>query len=387
MPMPEPLRERGLIVSAATPDSPRPQPRTEWRRDPLVDRWVIFSTARNDRPQPLCPQETGLEEVPPSAEENPFLAGQEQETPSELWAIREPDSKPDDPRWHVRAVPNRYPAVTPRSPESMHAVRRFFQELHAAAETQPADSEHDRIHKACDGVGHHELIVESPYYESRLGRLPAKQIERVLLTWQQRLRALRSSPGIAHAMLFKNVGAAAGASLPHGHSQIIGLPMLTPIVREQLVQVREQRRLNAECLFCRILQRERSLRERVVCEGERFTVLAPFASRFPYEMTIYPRQCSGEFDRLESPATRELARLLKRLLLALDQVAGRPAWNLVLHVAPFHLAEAVPFHWQLEILPRIGGLAGFELGTGWAMNPLFPESAAVQLRAALAEQE
>src|SRR5437762_281208 len=80
------------------------------RKDPIVDRWVVIAPERAARP-------TELEDPGHLAHHAacPFCEGREAETPPEVHALRRPGSPPDGPGWHVRVVPNRFPAVGPGS--------------------------------------------------------------------------------------------------------------------------------------------------------------------------------------------------------------------------------------------------------------------------------
>ena len=105
----------------------------------------------------------------------------------------------------------------------------------------------------------------------------------------------------------------------------------------------------------------------------------PFASRFPFELCLLPKQPWPHFDELDDEGLRDLAEHLKRLLERLEAAADDPSYNFVLRTAPYD-RDVANFSWRLEILPRIGSIAGFEWGTGWHINPLPPETAADRLR-------
>ncbi len=130
-------------------------------------------------------------------------------------------------------------------------------------------------------------------------------------------------------------------------------------------------------------------KERIVELGKDFIVLAPFASRFPFEMWVLPRRHSPDFDRIQDGELEGLARRLKSSLRKLGSVLGNPSYNLIIHTAPnrtplkdhWNTIEK-DYHWHVEILPRVIKEGGFEWSTGFHINPTFPEKAADELREA-----
>jgi len=121
-----------------------------------------------------------------------------------------------------------------------------------------------------------------------------------------------------------------------------------------------------------------------------FVVLTPYASRFPFELVIYPlRQCH-DLVLLDESERRDLSYVLKNLLTRLREALHDPPYNLMLTNAPSTVARpgrpdywgtlADDFRWHLELVPRLQQVAGFEWGTGFAINPVSPEEAAETLR-------
>jgi UDPglucose--hexose-1-phosphate uridylyltransferase len=72
--------------------------------------------------------------------------------------------------------------------------------------------------------------------------------------------------------------------------------------------------------------------------------------------------------------------LLGAVLAKLDAGLGDPAFNLTVNTAPRGDEDKGYFLWHIEILPRLVRPAGFELGSGMAINPVLPEEAARRLR-------
>jgi UDPglucose--hexose-1-phosphate uridylyltransferase len=293
----------------------------------------------------------------------PFCEGHESETEREVFALRVPTSRSDQPGWLVRVVPNKYPAL--RWP-------------------LPAVSSADLLQKT-SARGFHEVVIETPQHDRRLARASVADIETLLGIYQARVRVLSQQPDIASVVVLRNEGRAAGASQEHPHSQILALPVITARMQDELQVLRQHYEAHGRCLSCAFLERERADRQRVICESGAFTALASFAPRFPYETWLLPRSHQHDFRNVAGVELRELAAMLKQILAALEAVAGECSYNLVLQTAPVidvPLA-AKSFHWRLEIIPRLTTPSGFELGCDMFIVALAPEQAAVTLRRAL----
>ncbi|MDX6767706.1 MAG: DUF4921 family protein [Candidatus Methylacidiphilales bacterium] len=337
-------------------------PMPEIRKDPVVGRWVVFCPERLHRPMDYA----FTRPHPEAATEDPFLAGNESFTPPEVYAVRENGGGPDTPGWSVRVVPNRFPALRVEGELNKEAVGFY-----------------DRM----NGIGAHEVVVETPFPDKELDELELAQMVHVLKAWRARMQDLMKDGRFRYLMVFKNVGPLAGASQTHAHSQIIALPVTPIVLKEKLTAAREYFLAKDRNLFEDILRNELKARDRMVCENAGFGVFCPFASRFSFETCIMPRQQQADFHRVGDHDLVLLADALKRVLTAYRLGLDRPNYNLVLHTAP--LRSPRPGHWQtldfdfrwhIEILPRLTGVAGFEFGTGFYINPVLPEGAAQFLR-------
>jgi UDPglucose--hexose-1-phosphate uridylyltransferase len=191
---------------------------------------------------------------------------------------------------------------------------------------------------------------------------------------------LKDDGRLRYAIVFKNVGPAAGATVEHAHSQLMALPMIPDPI--QMVQ-RNAERFQEEhsgCLFCKVTADEFDARERVVAWTDDLVAFCPFAARVPYEMRIGPRGHQSHFSEMSAESICQLAGLLKSVLAKIDEVLQQPDYNYILHTAPFDTAGSQHYHWHIAVLPRLTTLAGFEWGTGCTINAISPESAASQLK-------
>lgn len=339
---------------------------SELRKDLISGRWVIIATERSKRPDDFRPAGGRAPDEGPRGF-CPFCEGSEVKTPPEIpTTLRQPDTASDAPGWTVRVVPNKFPALN-RGPSSPKMTRGIF--------------------PWAEGRGVHEVVIENPDHGLELADLPVDHIRDVLSVFQQRIRAIETEFHYRYVQIFKNKGREAGASLSHPHSQIVATPIVPIRVKEEIYGADRLFRGFRECAFCRILREENSAGQRVVLQNEHFTVFAPFASRFPFEMAVYPARHSPYFTEVREDELMSLAGALKSILGKLKDAVGDPPYNLVLHQAPnpSHSRQAWPdidkiYHWHLEIFPILTKVAGFEWGTGFYINPVPPETAAEFLR-------
>jgi UDPglucose--hexose-1-phosphate uridylyltransferase len=338
---------------------------SQLRKDHISGRWVIIAAERSKRPDEFRPARPDRKEAPAPGF-CPFCRGNEAKTPEEIFAVRDDGSAPDTSGWRVRVVANKFPALT-RGEMPRKKSQGIFEFM--------------------DGVGVHEVIIESPDHARELDDLPIEHVRDILWTWQQRLKNIETEAQYQYIQLFKNKGREAGASLSHPHTQILATPIIPKGVKEEIYAAERFFKRTKECIFCRTVREDRAAEERVVLVNAHFAVLAPFASRFPFEMRVHPLRHAPSFSSVREEELTSLAASLKTVLSKLKAVVSDPPYNIVLHQAPQHdqARKAWPqieriFHWYLEILPVLTHVAGFEWGTGFYINPVPPESAVKFLR-------
>jgi UDPglucose--hexose-1-phosphate uridylyltransferase len=227
----------------------------------------------------------------------------------------------------------------------------------------------------------HEVIIESPDHVISLSALSEDQVRLVLHAYQDRLRQLGTDRRLAYAQIFKNSGAAAGASLEHAHSQLIATPVVPTQVQNELAKSRAYFEQHGRCVFCAMLDEEQRVRTRIVSESPNFIAFCPFASQFPYEVWLLPRRHQSHFESSETGELGEFARLVRDVVGRIECVLSRPAFNYLIHTSPFDTSSLEHYHWHLEFSPRLIKTAGFEWGAGDYINTVSPETAARALRA------
>jgi UDPglucose--hexose-1-phosphate uridylyltransferase len=322
----------------------------EVRVDPLSGLKAIIAADRATRPG------GGLRVDPPAPldpETDPFLEGHEDQTPPEVYAVRPGGGEPNGPGWTLRVVPNLYPALVPDAPEP--------------PPTHDAD-----LFGAQAARGAHEVIINSPKPVISLSDLEPSEVAHAMEGWRTRMRAHEGAPFVH---LLVNERREGGASLPHTHAQLYALGFVPAAV------ARERERFTAYAtrtmggnLLGDLVQQEVHLRERIVAIDDEAVLMAPYASRLPFQLMIAPRRTRTRFEDDGPTGAAMLHDALSRLR---RRLGAPPPLNLWIRTAP---RGAERFCWRIDIVPRLTHLAGLELGTGVHLDIVSPEQAAAELR-------
>ncbi len=321
------------------------------RKDPVTGRWVIV-----DQEHPKL--EFSPQKYLKSSKACPFCPGSEATTPPAI-AVYSKKGTTSGPDWQVRVIPNRFPALSiEENPE------------------RSASGLYDRL----GGFGAHEVIIENPDHHREIADLSEEEVECILRAYLDRCRDLRKDPRFKYILLFKNYGSEAGASIEHPHSQLIALPIVPSRVQGELKNAQLHEEHTERCLFCDMLRQESAEKILTVYSNEHFMALAPFASRFPFETWLLPKSHEASFDSMPEASLRSMATALKAVLSKIKHSLGDPSYNFMIHTLPLQTKSSDSFHWHMEIIPHLTQVAGFELGTGFYINPTPPEAAAQRLR-------
>lgn len=339
----------------------------ELRKDPISDRWVVISTERGKRPSDFAMP--SVSEEASNGDKCPFCEGRESKTPPEIKAWRKPGTLPDTPGWEIRIVQNKFPALTTEGEINRTGLGVF---------------------DMMSGIGAHEVIIETPSHTLNIPDMDDEHVEKILWAYKQRILDLGKDKRFRYTLVFKNYGKAAGASLSHPHSQLIATPITPRYVKMELGKSREYFLEKERCIFCDIIRQELGSGERLIYENEYFVAFCPFASRFPFEIWLFPRRHEFGFQVVPDEERLLLAKCLKDILKRLKKCLNDPPYNYVLHTAPNPMPRPgkpdywgtleYDWHWHIEIIPRLTKMAGFEWGSGLYINPTAPEEAAKFLR-------
>lgn len=332
---------------------------SDLRYDPINNQWITIAGNRRERPMEFVPIEKSQQQLI-----CPFCKGNEDETPIQLAAYRgdgsnlTEDHDPSD--WLVRVVNNKYPSFS----------------LNESAKPQPQVPRGPFQH--CQSSGAQELIIPSPRHITSISELSDNELLLSFWVYQQRIEALKSIETIQHAMLFMNCRLAAGASLSHIHTQLIGSPVLGGRLTGKQSRNEQHVAEHGEPIIRAMINWEIEQETRIIELTENFCVVCPFASRFPFQIWIVPRTNEHDFCHCADSVRDELAMLTRKWICRFESIMESPAYNFLLHLEPF--AIKTNRHWYVELFPRLTRAAGFEWGTDIWVNPISPESAARRLR-------
>ena len=327
----------------------------ELRKDPVIRRWVIMAKERAMRPSDF--------KSPASQKEDdvfcPFCEGNEDKTPPEILAYRQTGLGPNQRGWSIRVIPNKFPALRIEGTLDKRGIGMY---------------------DMMNGVGAHEVIVETPKHFLFLTQLPVTAVREVLWVYRDRLLDLKKDKRFLYGLIFKNVGREAGASLLHTHSQLIATPFVPIRIAEEVRGSSEFFGYRGRCIFCDMIEQERQEKARVILETDQFIAFGPFAARFPFETWIVPKDHLSHFENSPKQVIDDLASVLRSVLGKLEQALESPPYNYVIHSTPWDREYLEHYHWHIEIIPRLTKTAGFEWGTGCYINPVLPEDASKYLR-------
>jgi UDPglucose--hexose-1-phosphate uridylyltransferase len=333
----------------------------EIRIDPLSGHKTIVAGERSRRPggEPGgWPREHPPEPIDP--DRDPFAEGCEDRTPPELYAVRPGGGPPNSPGWTVRVIPNLYPALTPAE--------------EVPRDEEPPGQARPELFCSLPATGSHEVIVNGPQPVLSLADLPAEQVATAVDTWRCRMRAHSTS---ACVQLIVNERPEAGASLPHTHAQLYALDFVpAAIARERERAGAYTTRTMGQSLLGDLVAEEVRLRERIVAIDDEAVLMAPYASRLPFQLMLAPRRPRPRF---EDDGPSGAALLYDGLCRLARHFGASPPLNMWVRTAP---RGADQFCWRIDVLPRLTHLAGLELSTGVNLNILAPEHAAALLREA-----
>ncbi len=330
------------------------------RKDPIIGRWVIIATDRSKRPTDF----TQKPDVPRGGF-CPLCPGNEDKTPPEVFAIRDVNTRPDTPGWKVRVVPNKFPVLNSSGSLETHA-----------------DGLYDRM----DGVGSHEIILETPDHTATMSRLSLQDYYNILLCYRQRILEVKQDTRYRYISIFKNYGKTAGAALEHPNSQLIALPIVPKRTIEELEGAHRYYDTNKRCVYCDIIEQELRSQERLVHENDDFLAIEPFAPRFPFETWVLPKKHIAGFEHTEVDLFKAMAEMFSTVFKKIDATLNYPPFNFILHTSPLDNRHEGCYHWHFEITPWLSYLSGFEWGTGFYINPTPPEDAARFLREAAGDR-
>jgi len=310
---------------------------------------VIIASERAKRPDDFSAEPAVAARNIPCA----FCAGNESMTPQEIISVRSGGA------WRSRVVANKFPALMVEGDLAKRG---------------------DGMYDVMNGVGAHEVIIESPRHEVSITKLPEDEVRDVLWLYKQRLLDLRNDHRLVYGLVFKNVRDKAGASMEHTHSQLIATPIVPLQVEQEIRRCAEYYDYRGRCLLCDMVMQEMQSGARMVMDTPNFIAFEPYAARFPFETHLMPKRHMSHFEATDDAMLPELARCLRTSISKIEAALNNPPYNYLIHTSPLNVRSLDHYHWHFEIIPRITRVAGFEWGSGFYINTVPPEQAASFLR-------
>ena len=337
---------------------------------------VLISTARGKRPRK---EETPISrDVREHVETCPFCLGNENQTPPASLQL------PATGKWDIRIVENLYPMLDDEP----------------IVPGLPSGGQ-----QAIAGYGYHEVVIDHPNHGIILHQMSEQHLALLFGVYRDRMQTLyETDPLIRYVLIFKNFGKAAGASIPHSHSQIVAMPIIPHDVQSEVHWSQTFYQKKQTCIYCALIDEALSLEttsydrksgginqgyeagQYIIEQSEKFVAIKPYASRYEWEVHILPKKHQSNFIEISDEDLDDLASVLRRTMLRLKAVVGEIQYNYFLHSVPHEKNSnecAKSFHWHIEICPRTSIPNGFELGSGLFVNTISPEGAACKLRQAL----
>jgi len=317
---------------------------SQLRKDPIVGRWTIIATERARRPA----------------------------------AFVDPLSTVTDQKKCPYCQD-----IASHSIYESHGVKVIKSSSPILDESKPFERQAQGLYEVCHSYGSHEIVLESPDHIANMADLTIEQIKAVIRTYCLRMQTHRKDPSIEYILAYKNYGVAAGSrNIGHSRSQIMAVPVLPMRVQDKTRGAEQYFDIHERCLFCDMVNQELKNRERVITENEYFVVIAPFASRFPFETWVLPKYHHCDFADGIMGYEDSLAAIMKDILLRMKIGLNDPAYNYMIQTSPVKNPSSYKdhYHWHIEVMPRLTRVAGFERGTGFYICPIPPEMTAVFLR-------
>ena len=291
-----------------------------------------------------------------------FCTGHEKETPPELFAIRPDKSSKNKPGWRVRVVPEKRPVL----------------QIHGDLNNRGLG-----IYDMYDGIGAHEIVVETPDHNKNLTDLSDEHFTEVLTAYKERILDLKQDERFRYVLVHKGMGNGLEPNLRHACSNILATPITPGRVRDELLNAQQFFALKERCIFCDVIRQETEDDQRILEENDSFIALCPFAAGAPFEVWILPKKHETFYEW--NTELLLLSQLFRSILLRFRDILNDPDYSMEIHSGPNLVAgkrrgywKTVErdFHWHIELVPKLHGYTNLETGLGFQVNWVSPEKSA-----------
>jgi UDPglucose--hexose-1-phosphate uridylyltransferase len=332
------------------------------RKDPITGRWTITIMDKFDLEELIKYQTPKIIDTQKCL----YCEGNENKTPPEILALRQKGHNQNEMGWRIRVVPDKKPV------------------LHIYGDINNRGL---GIYDILDGVGAHEIVIETPRHNETIVDLDEDHIAEIYWTFKERILDLKEDSRFRYVLVLKNSGVGFNDTSRHSTSIILASPITPKRVKDELVYAREYYSYKERCIFCDIIRQELHDNDRIILEDGKFVALAPFASQRPFEVWILPQKHETFFEL--TTEYRSLAKLTKELVTRLYKLLNVSDYVMAIHSGPnlkagrrrgFWQTLEKDFHWHIEIMPRLRLYSTFEASAGFPVNYVPPEQAAMLLK-------
>ena len=324
----------------------------ELRLNLITREWVMVEKSTAVDPADFL-EKNILRKLPDYLGTCHFCLGNEKIIPDEVYRIQ------DESGWKVRVVRNKFSRLSEEGPQVRWS---------------------DKLQRSANGVGVHEIIIETPFHNFTTANLQAAQLKAVIETYKKRLIEIYNDPRVDYVVIFKNSGTRSGTSFEHSLTQMVGIPVMPLQIRDRIEAYMRFFDDTGECLMCKMLGEELQNGSRVLVDSEHFVSFVPYAALSPFHVWIFPKRHSGSIADIRNEEMWDFASNLKATMSRLYHGLENPDFNYAIRSGRPDNANSKFIHWYLSIVPRIGYTSGFEIASGMYINPVQPEASAQYLR-------
>jgi UDPglucose--hexose-1-phosphate uridylyltransferase len=324
---------------------------SELRYNKLSKEWVLFAPNRAKRPINYSHGSLKTNNI----QSCPFEVGNESKTPDEVARI-------DDEQggWRCRVVPNLY---------------------HALDINDKLKSYRNGCFEVKSGFGAHEVIIETPDHEHHMFEFSVDEFFNYFSIIKIRLSDLKNDVRIKYFSVFKNFGINGGATLEHPHSQLIATPFIPKSVQNDLNDFKVYKEQTQRDFFDDIIYEEVSNSTGILYENERVIAFCPYASRYPFEISIMLKAQKSSILELSDTDIYSFSEVMQYCFSQLKKALGECDFNMLIKNGAI-AQEDNPNRFHIQILPRLYKMGGFELDSDIMINTFFPHTAAKILKEA-----
>lgn len=317
------------------------------RQNIVTGDWVVISPERAKRPEDFVPERKQVKAQ--SKGSCPFCPPN-----GEAYLSRIASTETDN----LYVLPNKYPAFV-SDDEIIQEGGDFY--------------------TSYKSIGAHEVISFKDH-DIEIPDLKEDVLVDLFSTYQKRMAFHDRNPVIEYISIIHNFGSESGASIDHPHSQLFASSIMPPYITKELLGSKKYYQEHKECVFCRMIQEEKQ-EFRIIEENEKFIAFTFFASRFPFEVWILPKEHMPRFESMGHSSLNSLVQVFSSVMKKMANLLNEPPYNFFIHTSPAQTSHtSFYYHWHLEITPRLSKLGGYEIGTGLIIDVVSPESAAKFLR-------